>query len=103
MTSGDGGTTEGEPDGVIDLGPIDLDLESAPVQLGPALPVERTRALLAYLLLGLLAVIILTLIGLLGAHRLSVQDFNEVAGVVMSPIIGLLGAATGYYYGRGHR
>lgn len=87
----------------IDLGSIDLNLNRVPVEVGPVLPVDRTRALLAYLLLILLSVIILTLIGLLGAHRLTVQDFTEVAGVVMAPVTGLLGAATGYYYGRGQK
>jgi hypothetical protein len=30
-------------------------------------------------------------------------SFAEIGGVVISPVVGLLGAATGYYYGRGDR
>ena len=35
--------------------------------------------------------------------RVTPQDFGSVTGVLLAPIVGLLGAATGYYYGRGER
>jgi len=40
---------------------------------------------------------------LLGTRRLTTEEFGSVAAVSISPVIGLLGAATGYYYGKGER
>lgn len=98
--------SQGEPqhrseDEVVDLG--SLELHAPTFKEGPAHRVEQTRALFAYLLLGLFAATLGSLILLLGLGRLTVQDFSEVAGVVISPVVGLLGAAAGYYYGRGDR
>lgn len=92
---------EEQPDEVVDLGP--LDLNDAPITEGPRKRVERTRAVLAYMLFWLLASLIGLLLVLLGLHRISVKDFVQVSGVLLSPVVGLLGAATGYYYGRGDR
>ncbi len=94
---------EERPDTIpeVDLGTLELD--TAPVEEGPARRVERTRALLAYLLLALLAGIIATLLALLGVRRITTQEFGTIAGVLIAPVVGLLGAATGYYYGRGER
>lgn len=86
---------------VVDLGPLDL-RAVAPRELPPQ-PVERTRALLAYLLLALLSAIIATLLVFVGTGRLTTEEFGSVAAVSVSPVIGLLGAATGYYYGKGDR
>jgi uncharacterized membrane protein YeaQ/YmgE (transglycosylase-associated protein family) len=55
---------------------------------------------LAYCLFGLLAAVLGVVLGLLAAGTLSPQDFDNVTGVLIAPIVGLLGAATGYYYGR---
>jgi len=85
----------------LDLGP--LDLASPPIEEGPARRVERTRATLAYCLLGLLSAVIGVDLGLLAAGTLTPTQFDNVTGVMLSPIFGLLGAATGYYYGRGQR
>lgn len=85
----------------VDLGPLDLD--RSPVKEGPAKRVEKTRATLAYLLFALLATIVLTLLALLAAHKITTDELGSTAGVLISPVIGLLGAATGYYYGKGER
>lgn len=90
-----------QPEEVLDLPPLTSGL--APVHEGPERPVERTRALLAYLLLALLSAEILTLLTLLGFQRISVDDFSALSAVTVTPIVGLLGAATGYYYGRAGR
>lgn len=87
-------------DEILDLGPLDLDW---PFEEGPAKRVERTRALLAYLLLGLLAGLLGALLWLLYRGTVDVEEFSSIAGVVLAPVVGLLGAATGYYYGRGDR
>ena len=95
--AGEDASTEGEF--VLDLGSLD----SAAPREGPGRPVEKTRALLAYLLFGLFAVVELTLLTLLAFRRLDVSQFSQITGVAITPIVGLLGAATGYYYGRGSR
>jgi uncharacterized membrane protein YeaQ/YmgE (transglycosylase-associated protein family) len=92
-----------------DLEPADEELDlsplagAAPVKEGPPRPVERTRALLAYLLFGLLAGIVAVSLSFLGAGLVTVEEFTKVMGILLSPVVGLLGAATGYYYGRGDR
>ena len=101
MTEPDAPSRDGnEPqdEDVLELPPLTTGL--APVHEGPERPVERTRALLAYLLLLLLSAEILTLLALLGFERISVDDFSALSAVTVTPIVGLLGAATGYYYGR---
>jgi hypothetical protein len=93
-------TTDPEfADESFDLEPLELD-KAPNIEVRP---VERTRALLAYLLFGLLAFLLAALIMMLSFHVVTVQGFAEIAGVVVAPIVGLLGAATGYYYGRGDR
>jgi hypothetical protein len=85
----------------VDLGSLDLDM--ALVEERPARRVERTRALLAYLLLALLSAVIATLLLLVAVRRITTEEFGTIAGVLIAPVVGLLGAATGYYYGKGDR
>lgn len=86
---------------VVDLGP--LSLGGPAVEEGPAIRVEQTRATLAFCLLGLLSAVLGTTLGLLAAGTITPAGFDNVTGVVVAPVVGLLGAATGYYYGRGER
>ncbi len=85
----------------VDLG--DFLLAEPPVEEGPARRVEKTRALLAYLLLALLAAVLASLLALLAFGRVRVDEFGTLAGVLIAPLVGLVGAATGYYYGKGER
>jgi|SRR5579864_8332580 len=85
----------------VDIG--SLELAEPAVEEGPARPVEKTRALLAFLLLGLLTFVIAALLVLLAIRRITTQEFGSIAGVLIAPVVGLLGAATGYYYGKGSR
>lgn len=85
----------------VDLG--DFLLAEPPVEEGPARRVEKTRALLAYLLLALLAVVMGSLLALLALAKVTVDEFGTIAGVLIAPLVGLVGAATGYYYGKGER
>lgn len=80
-----------------------LELSEQPFKEGRAVNVDQTRAKLAFRLLALLAAVIGVLLGLLAAGSLTVQTFDSTAGVVLSPIFALLGAATGYYYGKAER
>jgi hypothetical protein len=91
----------GSADTEIDLGQWPgLDLSSI---VEKQRPVENTRAALAFCLVGLLAVVLLLLLLLLWFRRVPVDAFAQVAGLLISPLVGLVGAVTGYYYGRGDR
>ncbi len=68
-----------------------------------ARPVDETRAYLAYLLVGLLIVVVVGLILLLWFKRVPAESFAEIAGLLISPLVGLVGAVTGYYYGKSDR
>lgn len=86
----------GDLDHLIDLG--ELDLMGLPViEEGR---VERTRSLLAFLLLGLLTLVIVAMLALVWSGDLEVSQLGDVSAVLVTPIVGLLGAATGYYYGQ---
>lgn len=82
-----------------DWPPVD---DARPVE-GRARKVEDTRARLAFCLVALLAGTIAVLLALLWQGDLNQHEFAEVAGVLISPLIGLVGAVTGYYYGKSDR
>lgn len=85
----------------VDLGT--LDIPDSPFEEGPAKRLEQTRALLAVLLFALLTAVVFSLLAFLWAERLAVDEFADMVALLVTPIVGLLGAATGYYYGRGDR
>jgi len=59
---------------------------------------ERTRAWLAAVLAVLLfAVVIITLIAVVAASY-PTEEAVKLLGVLLSPLVGLVGAATGFYY-----
>ncbi len=88
-------------DDIVDIG--ELAIDDPAVEEGPVRHIERTRATLAYCLLALLAALLAALLCMLWTDNLSASEFGTVAAVVTTPVIGLLGAATGYYYGRNQR
>jgi hypothetical protein len=60
---------------------------------------EHVRAGIAYALIGLLIVIILFSFALL---LFSSKSFDEIKGMLellLAPVVGLVGAVTGFYYG----
>jgi hypothetical protein len=75
----------------------------APYRLGAPRRIEDTRATLAYCLVGLLAVVMIGLMILLTSGQIPSTNFAEVAGVLVSPLIGLVGAVAGYYYGKSEK
>ena len=93
--------TEGAHTEEYDIG--SLSLAEPPITEGPARRVERTRATLAFCLLGLIAAVTGVLLGLLAAGTLTSQVFAGTATVVLGPLFTLLGAATGYDYGKADR
>lgn len=83
---------------LIDLG--EWTGEAPPPTLGKPRNIEDTRATLAYCLFGLLGGIVAVLLGMVVFNGLTVDEFLKVAAVTMSPVVGLVGAVSGYYYGR---
>jgi hypothetical protein len=100
--SADLGVTQGD-ENVVDLGDLSIYEPSIGIKEGPAYRIERTRATLAYLLLALLTGLLIVLLIMLWTGHLTASGFGNVAAIVTTPVVGLLGAATGYYYGRGQR
>lgn len=95
------GSEPGEPEEIYLGDWPDLPHES--VREGKTRKVEDTRARLAYFLVGLLAATFVLLFVLLYCEKLTPNEFSQVAGVTISPLIGLVGAVAGYYYGRHSR
>lgn len=94
-----GETERDDHRGEIDLGELELGPGAEPV-LTPTRAVEDTRAILAYILAGLTGIVLVGLMILLGLERINSDDFQKLAGLMLAPLAGLLGAATGYYYGQ---
>lgn len=63
---------------------------------------ELTRAALAGALTLLLAVALLMVVWAVVYHGYSTQDASDLLCVVLAPLVGLVGAATGFYYGGKH-
>jgi hypothetical protein len=83
--------------------------ENEPPQKGPALPFrepynldktrERARAYLASSLTLLLATVVLILVVAVTARSYPTKEAVDLLGVLLSPLVALVGAATGFYYG----
>lgn len=59
---------------------------------------DSARRNIAYLLIGLLWLIVAGMLILLGLGTIAVNDVKEF-GVVLGPVVTLVSAATGFYYG----
>jgi len=59
---------------------------------------DTARRQIAYLLIGLLFVTVLCLLGMVACKMVAVGEIKEFA-VILGPIITLVSAATGFYYG----
>ncbi|HEY0869602.1 MAG TPA: hypothetical protein VGD55_04335 [Acidothermaceae bacterium] len=89
--------SESEPE-EIDLGSLRLGGDAL-VSVGKGKKVEDTRARLAFSLLALLTAVLGLLFLLLFVHTIDAQQFTQLAGLLLAPLVGLVAAATGYYYG----
>lgn len=61
---------------------------------------ERSRGFVAFGLLTVVLVFVVGMLCLLGLHRLTVADVGGLTDRLLTPLIGLLGAATVYYFGK---
>lgn len=80
---------------------VEAKTEKAPEPAGDydPRPVEDgARRTIAYLLIGLLWVIVSAILIMLAWQSVEIKDLKEF-GVLLSPIIVLVSAATGFYYG----
>ena len=59
---------------------------------------DGARRIIAYLLIGLLWFIVIGILILLSLSIINVDEIKEF-GVILNPIIALVSAATGFYYG----
>jgi hypothetical protein len=59
---------------------------------------DTARRNIAYLLIGLLWLIVVGMLGLVAFGTIAVADIKEF-GAVIGPIVALVSAATGFYYG----
>lgn len=85
--------------------PLDLSNETpvegakfSPAPYDSAPHEDRARRHIAYSLIGLLWVIVGSLFILVAYHSVSVTEVKEFA-VVLGPVVTLVSAATGFYYG----
>jgi hypothetical protein len=86
-------------------GPLDLSGETPPdlgqTKLQPYDPrpqEDKARRNIAYALIGLLFLVVFAVIGLVGSGAIGVADIKEF-GVIIGPLVALVSAATGFYYG----
>ena len=59
---------------------------------------DGARRTIAYLLIGLLYAVVLALFGLIAFGLITVADIKDFA-VILGPVVTLVSAATGFYYG----
>jgi hypothetical protein len=90
-------TQEEEPRLLQQVGHIDL--REPPLQPYDPRPQEdKARRNIAYALIGLLFLVVFAVIGLVGSGAIGVADIKEF-GVIIGPLVALVSAATGFYYG----
>ncbi len=65
----------------------------------PARDREKVRGRIAVGLTALFGILVLVLLGATIGGSLTLDDLAKLAGVLLSPVSGLLGAVTGFYYG----
>jgi hypothetical protein len=64
---------------------------------------DRVRQALAYGLLALLAATVIYVLLLLQWGRITIAGAKELFGSVLAPLVALVGAATGFYFGESSR
>ena len=82
-----------------DTGPPERDLVPPTTPYNPERTREFMRGLLAFTLVGILGFLAIVALLSLWFSKATPDDLQTVLGVVFTPIVGLVGAATGFYYG----
>lgn len=59
---------------------------------------DQARRIIAYFLIGLLAMVVLGLLAMVVLGIIAVDEIKEF-GVILGPLVALVSAATGFYYG----
>jgi len=72
---------------------------SAPVVLPVDQHRETTRKNLAFCLVALVAILLITVLAKSLWLMKTMQDMTDLLAVLLAPFVGLVGAATGFYYG----
>ncbi len=91
------------PDDEADAAAIPYETSIGKAPYEPTRDRERVRGLLAAALIGLLSIVVLGLFVALLAGRLTIPELGQLAAVTISPIVGLLGAVLGFYFGEQSR
>ena len=60
---------------------------------------ETTRSWIAFLLIGLLAVMVIAAIAGIFVGSVNLQRVTQVFGLTFGPIVGLVGTVVGFYFG----
>lgn len=59
---------------------------------------DQARRTIAYILIGLLAVVVLGLLAMVVFGTIAIDEIKDF-GVILGPLVALVSAATGFYYG----
>ncbi len=89
------------PDTAIDLGDPEPGPEPAPkvVTYDPSKDRESMRGTIALSLIGIFAATIAGAFALVWIHPDRSKELHELLGLILGPLVALVGAATGYYFG----
>jgi hypothetical protein len=90
-----------EPEEAVELGSAEADPEPAYVTLpyDPRPQQENVRGAIALFLVGLMAATIIASFVLLWVHPDRSKELHDLLALVFGPVVALVGAATGYYFG----
>ena len=69
----------------------------------PAEHRDSTRARIAYGLIGILALVVVVTLFIAHQHTRSIADVKDVLVILFAPVVGLVGSALGFYFGRESR
>jgi hypothetical protein len=89
------------PAGVPSAEPAPLTITSLDVDrpYDPTRARERMRGAIAIVLLSILGAVVLFAFAALWSARVTIDDLRTLLEILFAPLVGLVGAVTGFYYG----